>query len=71
MDDLAQASATNTRSALLTLGPDPVPCITIYNYQSDSRHCDSRSALAKHISFLKLSLSKINGLQNNRKHNSV
>jgi len=45
MDELAQASATNTRSALLTLGPDLVSCIIIYNYQADSRHCDSRSAL--------------------------
>jgi hypothetical protein len=49
MDELAQASATNTPSALLTLGPGPVPCIDMYNYQADSRHCDSRSALAKHI----------------------
>ena len=46
---LAQASATNTRSALLTLGPDPVTCIKIYNYQAESDLCDSRSALAKHI----------------------
>jgi len=49
MDWLAQASAKKTRYAEPNIGPDPVPCITIYNYQSDSRHCDSRSALPKHI----------------------
>jgi len=49
MDESAQASATNTRSALLTLGPDPVACITIYSSQAGSCHCDIRSALAKHI----------------------
>jgi hypothetical protein len=49
MDELAQASATNTPSALLTLGTDPVASIIIYNYQAVSRHCDSRSALAKRI----------------------
>jgi hypothetical protein len=40
MDWLAQASATNTRSALLTLGPDPVACINIYSYQVGNRHCE-------------------------------
>jgi len=49
MDELAQASATKSRSALLTFGLDPVACINIYNSQAESRHCDSRSALAKHI----------------------
>jgi len=48
MDELAQGRATNTRPALLTFGPDPVVCINIYDYQADSRHCDSSSALAKH-----------------------
>jgi len=27
---LEQASATNTQSPPLTLGPDPVSCVTIY-----------------------------------------
>jgi hypothetical protein len=27
---LAQAGTTDTQSALLTLGPDPVFCVTIY-----------------------------------------
>jgi len=49
LDELAQASATNIRSALLTLGPDPVACITISSYQAGSRYCDSRFALSKHI----------------------
>jgi len=49
MDELAQASATNTRSALLTLGPDPVACINICIYHAEGRHYGSRSALAKHI----------------------
>jgi len=49
MDELAQASATNTRSALLTLGPDPVACINICNYQPEGRHCDCLSASAKHM----------------------
>ena len=49
MDWLAPASATNTLSALLTLRPDPVACINTYSYQAESRHCDSPSALAKHI----------------------
>jgi hypothetical protein len=40
MDELAQASATNTQSALLTLGPDPVAYINIYNYQAESRQCE-------------------------------
>jgi hypothetical protein len=31
MDELlAQAITTNTRFALLTLGPDPVPCVTTH-----------------------------------------
>jgi hypothetical protein len=49
MDWLAQASATNTQSAMLSIGPDSVTCITIHNYQDGSRLYDSRSALAKHI----------------------
>ena len=39
--------------------------------QAGSCHCDSRSALEKtHISFLKISLPEINGLQNYRKDKS-
>jgi hypothetical protein len=49
MDWLAQASATNTQSVLLTLGQEPVACINIYSYRAESRHCDSRSALSKHV----------------------
>ena len=49
MDWLAQTSATNTRSAVLNIGPDSVICITIYNYQAGSRRCGSRSALAKPV----------------------
>jgi len=32
MDELAQAGATNSRSGVLALGPDPVTFITIYEY---------------------------------------
>jgi hypothetical protein len=49
MDCSAKASTTNTRSALLTLGPDPVACINKYSYQPESRHCDVRAVLSKHI----------------------
>jgi len=49
MDELAQVRATNTQYALLNLGTVLVACITIYSYQAGSRHCDSRSALSKHI----------------------
>ena len=69
MDWLAQASETNTRYAVPNIGPDPVTYINIYNYQAVSRHCDSRSALAN--TYLNLNLSKINGLQNDRKNTSV
>jgi len=50
MNRLAQASARNTRYAVLNIGPETVTCITIYNYQAESRHCyRRRSALPKHI----------------------
>ena len=49
MYELTKASGTNSPSVLLTLGPDPLACINIYSYQAESRHCDSHSALAKHI----------------------
>jgi len=49
MDWLSQASAKKTRYAEPNIGPDLVPCITVHNYQLESLHCDSRSALLKHI----------------------
>jgi len=64
MDELAQAGATNSRSDVLALGPDPVTCITIYEYSyhaGSSPLWQSFCIMKTYISFLMFSLLKING----------